>query len=301
MERAGRRLTMARPRRTPLAHLLDHVRAEPSRTWSIIISLYGDAIVPRGGSVWMGTVQQFCAHLGISDGVVRTAMSRLAADGWLTRRRVGRHSFYALGERGHTTFRDASTHIYTQQPPRWHGAYDLVIVQGASDRDTLRAAMAAAGFGALGPDMWLAPAGQARPAVIPDHLVLALSGDDASQRALAARVWPIADMAAAYERFLTAFRPVHAAVTTGRALSDLDALAVRVLLVHEYRRIVLRDPILPAEILPTAWPGAAARRLCAEIYTRVLPGAERWLDAHALSDAGTPLPGARNLHARFTG
>ncbi|MBL8138138.1 MAG: phenylacetic acid degradation operon negative regulatory protein PaaX [Acidobacteria bacterium] len=290
---------MARPRRAPLEHLLDHVRAEPSRTWSIIISLYGDAIVPRGGSVWTGTVQQFCAHLGINDGVVRTAMSRLAADGWLTRRRAGRLSFYALSARGHATFRDAATHIYTQQPPRWHGAYDLVIVQTPGDREALRTDMAAAGFGALGPDMWLAPAGQAPPARLPDHLTLSLSGDDASQRALAARVWPIAGIAAAYERFLTAFRPLHAAVTADRALSDLDALAVRVLLVHEYRRIVLRDPILPAEILPTAWPGAAARRLCAEVYSRVLPASERWLDAHARGDGGAPLPRARDLHRRF--
>lgn len=299
MAGAGRCLTMARPRRAPLEHLLDHVRAEPSRTWSIIISLYGDAIVPRGGSVWTGTVQQFCAHLGINDGVVRTAMSRLAADGWLTRRRAGRLSFYALSARGHATFRDAATHIYTQQPPRWHGAYDLVIVQTPGDREALRTDMAAAGFGALGPDMWLAPAGQAPPARLPDHLTLSLSGDDASQRALAARVWPIAGIAAAYERFLTAFRPLHAAVTADRALSDLDALAVRVLLVHEYRRIVLRDPILPAEILPTAWPGAAARRLCAEVYSRVLPASERWLDAHARGDGGAPLPRARDLHRRF--
>jgi len=297
---AGRRLTMARPRRSPLEHLLDHVRAEPSRTWSIIISLYGDAIVPRGGSVGMATVQQFCAHLGISDGVVRTAMSRLAADGWLTRQRVGRLSFYALSDRGHATFRDAATHIYTQQPARWHGAYDLVIVQAPGDRDALRADMAAAGFGAFGPDMWLAPAGQPTPARLPAHLILSLSGDDASQRALAARVWPIAGMATAYERFLTAFRPLHTAVTAGRTLSDLDALAVRVLLVHEYRRIVLRDPILPAEILPTAWPGAAARRLCAEVYARVLPASERWLDAHARDDGGAPLPRARDLHRRFT-
>jgi len=127
--------------------------------------------------------------------------------------------------------------------------------------------------------------------------VILTAGIDLSVGSLLA----LSGMAAAYERFLTAFRPVYAAVTTGRALSDLDALAVRVLLVHEYRRIVLRDPILPAEILPTDWPGAAARRLCAEIYTRVLPGAERWLDAHALSDAGTRLPRARDLRGRFAG
>jgi len=115
------------------------------------------------------------------------------------------------------------------------------------------------------------------------------------------RVWPLARMAADYERFLKAFRPLHAAVTAGRALGDLDALAARVLLVHEYRRIVLRDPILPADILPKSWPGAAARALCADIYRHVLPGSERWLDTHARSDAGAPLPRARGLDRRFTG
>ncbi|HUU35732.1 MAG TPA: phenylacetic acid degradation operon negative regulatory protein PaaX [Vicinamibacterales bacterium] len=285
---------------TPLEHLLHHVRAEPSRTWSIIMSLYGDAIVPRGGSVWLGTVQQFCAHLGIADGVVRTAMSRLATDGWLTRRRVGRRSFYALSERGHLTFRDASAHIYVQQPVRWHGAYDLVIVSAPADRDALRGTMTNAGFGLLAPDMWLAPAGQALPAALSPHLRLSLSGDDASQRALAKRVWPIAAMAAAYARFLRAFRPLHIAITAGGALSGLDALAARVLLVHEYRRIVLRDPILPVEILPQDWPGAAARALCGEIYPRVLASSERWLDAHALDERGQPLGRARGLDSRFT-
>jgi len=291
---------MRRATRSPLQPLLRHVRAEPSRTWSIIISLYGDAIVPRGGAVWLGTVQQFCAHLGIADGVVRTAMSRLAADGWLTRRRVGRHSFYALSARGQRTFRDASRHIYTPQPVRWHGAYDLMLVTATADRDSLRTRMATAGFGPLAPDMWLAPAGQAQPAALPPHLMLSLSGDDASQRAVAMRVWPIAAMATAYTRFLKAFRPLQAAARSSRALSDLDALAARVLLVHEYRRIVLRDPILPAEILPRDWPGAEARALCADIYTRMIPGSERWLDAHALDDHGARLPRARGLEARFT-
>src|SRR5215471_4203510 len=79
--------------RAPLGEILRHLRAEPSRTWSVIITVFGDAIVPRGGSVWLGTLVRFFAALGSNDGVVRTAMSRLAADGWLERSRVGRNSF----------------------------------------------------------------------------------------------------------------------------------------------------------------------------------------------------------------
>lgn len=301
-----RRRTAPTPRRgvagkTALDHALEHLRAEPSRTWSLIVTLYGDAIVPRGGEVWLGTVLAFCGHLGIADGVVRTAMSRLAADGWLDRRRVGRQSFYGLAPRGRDTFREASGHIYHPQPPVWAGHFDLVLTDRAADRDLVRAGMTAAGFGLLAPDTWIAPGGHP-PADVPGRvLTLDLSGNAETARALAARVWPLDRMAAAYTRFLGAFTPVRDALAAGRAVSDLDALAARVLLVHEFRRIVLRDPLLPAAILPPRWPGAQARALCADLYTRVLPASERWLDQHGLVEPDSTLPPARGLEARFRG
>src|SRR5271156_2866964 len=84
----------------PLARIVDQLKREPSRTGSIVITLFGDAIVPRGGSVWLGTLLAFFETLDIDSGVVRTAMSRLAADGWLERNKVGRNSFYRLGGEG---------------------------------------------------------------------------------------------------------------------------------------------------------------------------------------------------------
>ena len=57
------------------------------------------------------------------------------------------------------------------------------------------------------------------------------------------------------------------------------------------RRAVLKDPLLPADLLPEDWPGAAARDLCATIYRTVAPAAEAWLDANATTDTG-PLPPA---------
>ena len=167
------------------------------------------------------------------------------------------------------------------------------------DRDLVRTGMTAAGFGQLAPDTWIAPGGHP-PAMVPGRvLTLDLAGDAETARALAARVWPLDRMAAAYTRFLVAFTPVRDALAAGRAVTGLDALAARVLLVHEFRRIVLRDPLLPAAILPPKWPGAEARALCADLYTRVLPASERWLDQHGLIEPATTLPPARGLEARF--
>ena len=56
-------------------------------------------------------------------GVVRTAMSRLAADGWLERNKVGRNSFYRLDEKGRQTFDTATRHIYDPPPSDWTGPF----------------------------------------------------------------------------------------------------------------------------------------------------------------------------------
>ena len=82
----------------PLTRIIDQLKRETSRTGSIIITVFGDAIVPRGGAVWLGTLLEFFKRLDIDGGVVRTAMSRLAADGWLERNKVGRNSFYRLAQ-----------------------------------------------------------------------------------------------------------------------------------------------------------------------------------------------------------
>lgn len=301
---ARTRATTTRPRAgarpSALARAIDHLRAEPSRTWSLVITFYGDAIVPRGGEVWLGTVLQFFAHLGVTNGVVRTAMSRLAADGWLQRRKVGRESFYGLPDRGRATFLEAAAHIYHPTPSAWPGHFDLVLTERGGPRQERRAAMHAAGFASLAPDAWVAAGDRAIPAKARGALRLELRGDVATARALAARVWPLDRMAAAYARFNAAFEPLRAALAGGRALTDLDALAARVLLVHAFRRVVLHDPLLPAAVLPDDWPGAAARVLCADVYRRVLPASERWLDVNGRVAPDVPLPAARGLSARFS-
>ena len=125
----------------PLARIVDQLKREPSRTGSIVITVFGDAIMPRGGSVWLGTLLEFFKTLDIDSGVVRTAMSRLAADGWLERNKVGRNSFYRLAQKGWQTFDTAAKHIYDPQPSDWTGRFELLLIGNAADRDASREAL----------------------------------------------------------------------------------------------------------------------------------------------------------------
>jgi phenylacetic acid degradation operon negative regulatory protein len=149
----------------PLFRIISRSKREPSRTGSLIIIFYGDAILPRGGSVWLGTLLAFLDMLEIDGGVVRTAMPRLAADGWLDREKVGRKSFYKLAPNGRERFASAVAHVCNPQP-RNGGLLELLLISNGGDREMSRAALTEAGFGKPMPGVWVAPSGVAVPSVV---------------------------------------------------------------------------------------------------------------------------------------
>jgi phenylacetic acid degradation operon negative regulatory protein len=282
----------------PLARIIEQLKREPSRTGSIVITVFGDAIVPRGGSVWLGTLLAFFETLDIDASVVRTAMSRLTADGWFERERVGRNSFYRLVKKGRLTFDIATRHIYDPPSSNWTGRFELLLIGNGGDRDAAREALKNAGFGSPLPGVWVAPSGVPVPEEAANAIRLEVSAEDDSGRRLLSESWPLERTADAYLKFMKTFEPLRGLLARD-TLSDADAFTARILLIHHYRRVVLRDPLLPAALLPKDWPGRAARRLCGEIYRALLGASEQWLDRHGTNENG-PLPkAAADLRSRF--
>jgi phenylacetic acid degradation operon negative regulatory protein len=282
----------------PLARVVDQLKREPSRTGSIIITVFGDAIVPRGGSVALGTLLEFFAAIDVDATVVRTAMSRLTADGWFEREKVGRNSFYRLVQRERLTFDIATKHIYGPPASDWTGRFELLLIANGADRDAAREALKNAGFGSPLPGVWVAPSGVPIPEEASGAIRLEVSAEDDSGRRLLSESWPLDRTAEAYRRFMKSFEPLRSWVARDK-LSDIDAFTARVLLIHHYRRVVLRDPLLPAALLPRDWPGRAARELCGEIYRGVLPASEQWLDRHASNENGALPAAGKELYRRF--
>ncbi len=233
--------------------------------------MFGDAIAPRGGSVRLGTLIDLFAAMGIGAGALRTAMSRLVADGWTERTRAGRNSSYRLVGPGQSTFAAAAKRIYAGHPVAWDGHFRLVLHPQHS------AVLAANGYGQAAPGLWVAPGPVFAPA---EPITLYAEADAESARLLAARAWPLDRLAASFTRFNDAF----ATLPTWYNPTPINAMIARTLLIHDYRRIVLHSPSLPVAILPTDWPGHAARMLCAAAYKALLPASEAWLSAQGLPD-----------------
>src|SRR3954452_7702633 len=281
----------------PLARIVEQLKREPSRTGSIVITVVGDAIVPRGGSVWLGTLLEVFTALDIDSSVVRTAMSHLTADGWFEPTKVGRNSFYRLVKRERQTFDIATKHIYGAPASDWTGRFELLLI-GNGDRDASREALKNAGFGSPLAGVWVAPSGVPIPAEAAGAIRLEVSAEDDSGRRLLSASWPLQRTAEAYLKFMKTFEPLRA-WTARNGVAESDAFTARILLIHHYRRVVLRDPLLPTTLLPRDWPGSAARRLCGEIYRALLPASEQWLDRHASNESGLLPKADAELARRF--
>ncbi len=284
----------------PLAPTLAALHAAPLRVWSIIITLYGDAIVPRGATLDLAAMLRIFAAMGIGPGAVRTAVSRLAADGWLAGAKVGRASFYRLTAKGDAIFAAAARRIYRAARPPWDGVLRLVLLPPEIATEAARAALLEAGCGSPLPGLWIVPQGTARAAPAGAIQLEARADDAAEGRRLAALAWPLARLAGGYERFVALFAPLARWLAAGGALTEMEALVARLLLIHQYRRVILHDPDLPLALLPPEWPGTAARALCRRLHAALFPASEAWLDRHARTPEGHLPPRDADSYTRFS-
>src|SRR2546427_2540913 len=70
------------------------------RARSLVFTVYGDSIRPHGGEIGLGSLIRLMAPLGFSPRAIRAATSRMARQGWLQTRRIGRRAYYSLTPRG---------------------------------------------------------------------------------------------------------------------------------------------------------------------------------------------------------
>jgi phenylacetic acid degradation operon negative regulatory protein len=287
--------------------------ADPPRAKSLIVTVWGDALAPHGGVVWLSGLIRLMAPFGINDRSVRTSVFRLARSGWISASSHGRASRYRLTRDGARRFDDAYRRIYDRPVEDWHGLWELVLVNAVTppQRRALRDELAWAGFGALGPANFIRPLDPARalPSILAmarsnQGIVVAQASDLPAQRPLAEeveRAWDLRALAADYRRFLQRFGAVIERFRTAGEHDPAQCFVVRTMLIHAYRRVLLRDPLLPAALLPLDWPGAAAYALCRDFYKLTHRSAEQHLAA-TLAASGEAFPTANAaFYDRFGG
>lgn len=259
----------------PLALLIDALHGEGRlRVWSLVITVFGDLVQHRGGRISTARLGRLLGRVGVEQGALRTALSRLGRDGWVESARNGRISHYRLSPQGKSRFVPATGRIYAapRMAPVARWALALSLGENGSPRVVL---------------------GPAQDA--PKTADCLVEGD-------------LTRLSAAYRETLLSpeQRAALAALAADLAALDteiadpLDAAAARMLLIHRWRRIVLRFDEVPAELMPDTAPLIDPRKTVARAYARLSPAAERWLDGD-FAGLGPMPPADSGFALRFGG
>jgi phenylacetic acid degradation operon negative regulatory protein len=301
-------------RTTPIAAWIDKcLAADPLRAKSLVVTIFGDSIAPHGDSIWLQSLIDLLHPFGVNERLVRSSVFRLVEEEWLVAERHGRQSRYAFTASGRKRFERAHEKIYFAAERRWNGEWTLLLAANlpAAARATLRRELAWEGFRMISPGVFARPAGDRRAIEeilertgVRDHVVICSArenepGGECSLRSLVPLHWDLRSIIRAYRKFIIRFGALLGRIPRACAIPAEQAFVIRTLVIHAFRRVLLHDPLLPAELLPDDWPGRKAYDLCRSVYQLTYLDSERYMHS-TLGPAAIPLS-APYFQDRFGG
>ncbi|MGH9213966.1 MAG: PaaX family transcriptional regulator C-terminal domain-containing protein [Acidimicrobiales bacterium] len=191
----------------------------------------------------------------ISEGTVRVALSRMAADGDIT----AANGTYSLGER----LRSRAERQDESRAPElrgWTGRWEMAVVtasgRSASERAALRRAMVDLRLAEQREGVWLRPANLRRTHPRPPSLAGQCAWYDAQPDGdpvqVAHSLWDL-------EAWADRARRLHAALDDASGTGGPGSLAHGFVVSAAVLRHLLSDPLLPEPLLPSDWPGDLLR------------------------------------------
>ncbi len=285
---------------------------------SILLSFIGDVVIPHGGSIGLGSLVHVGELLGITEQTVRSAANRLAADDWLAAETHGRRSFFTLTPSAVERFGAAIRRIYHHAEAEWTGEWHIVMVDPASMDSTaleeVNRDMAWTGFGKAANGVFVRPKTD-EGVTCSDIQINSHAGASAvcftatrppcageeTLRPFIKRLWDLDAVESRYRAFIDRYDPVLAAVWGASSMDGGLALAVRTYMNHDFRRIRLVDPQLPAELQPDNWIGNRALYIAHEIYDFLLAPSEDYIMFHLEGPEGRLPQLESDFYERFGG
>ena len=237
------------------------------RPQAVMLTLYGDYLLSRGGEIGIGSLIKLLGNLGLSQQAVRSVVSRMCRAGLLKVRRVGRKSYYSLTEEGHNLLTKGAQRIFERKNTHWDGTWNIVTYsipeQRRQARDRLRLELNWMGYGTLSEATWISPYDLTKEV---EELVERLQIKECVQifqaknqgftkaKKIVSLGWDLTRIHAKYASFIEKYRPkledrlrrLH----NGEPIQPSECFVESFSLIHEYRKLPYFDPDLPKELLP---------------------------------------------------
>jgi phenylacetic acid degradation operon negative regulatory protein len=242
---------------------------------------------------------------------VRSCLRRLVAEGLFTRQGTGRSTAFVATEHGLTalgTTVERTRLAYAQDAAGrgWDRLWRLVAFavpeKERQARDAFRDHLIELGGAAIQGGLYVSPhpwhkdaQAEAERLGIQDSVTYATTDDlevagERDPRKLAGALWPVAELANAYDKFNEHHQHIPDLLRTMRErhqqLPDSAFLPAALAMTVAYNDCAGDDPLLPPELLPRPWPGRTARELLVSSRRLALalrrgqgrPALFRWFD-----------------------
>ena len=233
--------------------------------WPVIVTIFGDLAQKPGDCLSSGALSRITGHAGIKPEAMRVALHRLRKDNWLKSQRAGRTSLHRLTKFGRNESAKASPRIYSSTataPDHWH-----LLVAGSDDasKQALRSVAAHPDSIFIADNIVIAPGrmptGHSQLLAIDTH-------HSAAPQWLIEHLCPDS-LRSDYDRLVANLSVLAQNLDFAMPLSVSQTAILRTLIVHNWRRLVLRNPDPPASWLPDGWPAQSCRKKVANLLDRL--------------------------------
>lgn len=258
------------------------VRGPSARAYLLL--LLGDYALDQAEGAWTQTVVDALGLVGFEERAARQALTRSATAGLIEPHRQGRRTWWSITPAGHDRLTAGKHRLFAVGPETdWNGEWLMLLATVPEShrnlRHRLRASLSWAGFGTLGPGVWLSPhpsrATEARQVLdslgetVQGTLLHARLDNPEERKRLVTQAWDLPELDKQYRTFVDRY-------TTTTPDSPQCALVELAHLVYQWRRLLLADPGLPPNLLPPQWIGEQARQLVLDRHPRWQLMARTW-------------------------
>lgn len=228
------------------------------RVWSLLVTVFGELAQDEGAKISGTLLGSLTTLMGIKPEAMRVALHRLRKDGWIESERDGRKRIHQLTQWGRAQSAKATPRIYCLADVT---APAFLVICDPTTNETA----------ATHPEAWITSniVITTQPDLYSDAFSTRLQPGDlpewmrhkAINRATQNQANALLDQ-------MSAMHPTTDALSND-GLSKLEIAALRILIVHGWRRIALRTPALPDFVFPDQWVGPACRTYVATFLSQL--------------------------------
>ncbi len=282
---------------------------------TLIVTVFGDVVSQHGHWVWIGSLIESLSNLGYSERLVRTSVFRLVEDDWLQVKKIGRKSYYSLTISATNHNLKASRRIYKSSSLSENNDWLILLPSFVTDEKLpeLKKQLKWLGFSSISSSVYAHPSfdKNSLEETIKEldlvESVVIFSGKTVDQNSnavlkkLVFQKWNLSELTGKYDQFLEDYRPILMQLEneSSTANSDKISFSLRLLLIHEFRRILLNDHELSANMLPSDWSGKSARVLVKNIYQYLEKKSIKYITQNLQNSNGSLLKPSEEFYTRF--